>query len=84
MSSLATGAVAIQVEAARLMPEQVEQRSCKRHRDDKCQAVVANAQCADLLLPLLQRASLADRWQLRTGFIKMQVFGVRAYLLFGQ
>ena len=46
--------------------------------------MVTNAESADLLLPLLQRARLADRWQLRTGLIKMQVFGVRADLLFGQ
>ena len=72
------------MEAARLMPEQVEQRPCKGHRDDKRQAMVTNAQHADWLLPLLQRARLVDRWQLRTGLIKMQVFGVRANLLFGQ
>ena len=84
MGGLAAGAVAVEVEAARLMSEQVQQRACKGHRDDKRQAVVTNAQCADLLLPLLQRARLADRWQLRTGLIKVQVFAVRADLLFGQ
>ncbi|SAM35116.1 hypothetical protein BN1864_LIB5394:05163 [Pseudomonas sp. 1 R 17] len=66
------------------MPKQIQQRPCKGHRDDKRQAVITNAQRADLLLPLLKRARLADRWQLSTGFIKMQVFGVRADLLFGQ
>jgi hypothetical protein len=66
------------------MPQQVQQRPRKGHRDDKRQAVITNAKSADLLLPLLQRACFADWWKLRTGFIKMQVFGVRADLLFGQ
>ena len=84
VSGLAPGAVAIQVEATRLMSQQVQQRACKGHRDDKRQAMISNTQCANLLLPLLQRACLADRRQLRPGFIKMLVFGVRADLLFGQ
>jgi hypothetical protein len=46
--------------------------------------VITNAQRADLLLPFLQRTRFADRWQLRAGFIKMQVFGVPTDLLFGQ
>lgn len=85
VGGLAPGTVAVEVEAARLMSKQVQQRPRKGHRDDKRQAVVANAQRADLLLPLLQRTRFAVGWQLRAGLLKeMQVFGVRADLLFGQ
>lgn len=56
VGSLAPETVAIQVEAARLMPEQVQQRRCKGHRHDKRQAMVANAQLADLLLPSVMSA----------------------------
>ncbi|MNF04702.1 hypothetical protein D3C80_2042830 [compost metagenome] len=66
------------------MAEHVQQRARKRHPDDKRQAVVADAQSADLLLPLLERACFADGWQLCTGLIEMQVFAVRADLLLRQ
>ncbi|MNF79275.1 hypothetical protein D3C84_614850 [compost metagenome] len=81
---LAARAVTVEVKAARLMAKQVQQRTGKRHAGHKRQAVIADAQCADLLLPLLQGAGFADGRKLRAGLIEVQVFGVRADLLFGQ
>ncbi|MNR00980.1 hypothetical protein D3C85_1167710 [compost metagenome] len=68
---LAARAVTVEVKAARLMAKQVQQRTGKRHAGHKRQAVIADAQCADLLLPLLQGAGFADGWKLRTGLIEM-------------
>lgn len=45
---------------------------------------VTNAQGADLLLPLLQGACLADRRQLCACFVEVQVLSVGADLLFWQ
>ena len=84
VGGLAARAVTVQVKAARLMAEHVQQRTGKRHAGHKRQAVIADAQCADLLLPLLQRAGFADRRKLRAGLVEVQVFAVRADLLLGQ
>ena len=46
--------------------------------------MIANAQGADLLLPLLQGASLADRRQLGACFVEVQVLSVGTDLLFWQ
>ncbi len=46
--------------------------------------MIANAQCADLLLPLFERARFAVRWKLSTAITEMQLFAVRANLLLGQ
>ena len=62
----------------------VQQRASKRHAGHKCQAMITNAQGTYLLLPLLQCASLTDRWQLGTCFVEVQVLSVGADLLFWQ
>ena len=72
----AARAVTVEVKAARLMAEHVQQRTGKRHAGHKCQTVIADAQGADLLLPLLQSTCFADRRQLRTSLIEVQVFSV--------
>lgn len=46
--------------------------------------MITNAQGTDLLLPLLQGASLADRWQLCACLVEVQVLSVGADLLFWQ
>ena len=66
------------------MTKNVQQWSSKRHAGHKCQAMITNAQGTDLLLPLLQGASLADRWQLCACLVEMQVLSVGADLLFWQ
>ena len=66
------------------MPEHVQQWTCERHADNKRQAMVTDAKCTDLLLPLFERARFADGWKLCAGFIEVKVFAVSADLLLGQ
>ena len=66
------------------MTKHVQQRPGKRHAGHKCQTMITSAQGADLLLPLRQGASLADRWQLCACLVEVQVLSVGADLLFWQ
>ena len=66
------------------MAEHVQQWSSKRHAGHKCQAMITNAQGADLLLPLFQGASFTYRRKLGACFIEVQVLCVGTDLLLWQ
>ncbi|MNH10708.1 hypothetical protein D3C79_701950 [compost metagenome] len=74
MGGLSARAITVQVETARFMPKQVQYRSSKSHAHDERQAVVPNAQRADLLLPLLECSSLGNGRELGASFVEVQVF----------
>ena len=78
MGGLAARAVPVEVKAVRFMTQHVQQRIGKRHAGHKCQAVITDAQGADLFLPLLQGVGLAARWELGAGLTGVQVFSVQA------
>ncbi|MCY1291826.1 hypothetical protein D9M70_410300 [compost metagenome] len=67
------------MESARLGAQQMQQRASESHAHHERQPVVADAQRANLLLPLLQGAGLTDRRELGAGFVEVQVLDALAY-----
>ncbi|MNP18028.1 hypothetical protein D3C76_1104820 [compost metagenome] len=76
MRGLPTGTVTVKVKTARLVSQQMKQGAGKGRANHKCQAMIADAESADLAPPLLYGARLVDWWELGSSVIEMQVLAV--------